>query len=204
MRVEHLQAALAVWDYAFASARHIFGDATGDPVADRIREALADSGPDGMTRTQLSHLFGRHVSSDRIGQALSQLAAMGVAARQITQTEGRPLEVPETGMPVDDSAELEELHLRWMLDRCTYWGRAFGGLGVLRTDFCEWAIARNEVPCTRASFEALLRNCGLLVADGFVSGVILKEDLEALDYGPGRSSTVPNFCSNRSRTRDGC
>ena len=44
VRVEHISAALAVWDYCLASARYIFGDATGDPVADRIREGLADAG----------------------------------------------------------------------------------------------------------------------------------------------------------------
>ena len=37
---EHLMAALALWHYAEASARYIFGDATGDRVADRIMEAL--------------------------------------------------------------------------------------------------------------------------------------------------------------------
>ncbi len=31
---EHLVAALALWEYADASARYIIGDATGDPVAD--------------------------------------------------------------------------------------------------------------------------------------------------------------------------
>lgn len=57
IRVEHLQAALAVWDYAFASARYIFGDATGDPIADRIREALT---VDGLSRTKIRDLLGRH------------------------------------------------------------------------------------------------------------------------------------------------
>ena len=38
--VEHLQAGLAIWDYADASARYIFGDATGDPVKDTILAAL--------------------------------------------------------------------------------------------------------------------------------------------------------------------
>lgn len=37
---EHLTAALALWSYAEESARYIFGDATGDPVADDILEAL--------------------------------------------------------------------------------------------------------------------------------------------------------------------
>ena len=73
VRVEHLKAALAVWDYCFASARFIFGDKTGDPVADRIREALTDAGDTGLTRTQIRDLLGRHASADRIAQALAQL-----------------------------------------------------------------------------------------------------------------------------------
>ena len=93
VRVEHLRAALAVWDYCFASARFIFGDATGDPVADRIREALQNAGPDGMTRTQIRDLLGRHASADRIAQALTQLAALGVASHRTVSTDGRSIEI---------------------------------------------------------------------------------------------------------------
>jgi hypothetical protein len=39
----HLRAALAVWDYCSASASHLFGESTGDAIADRIREALEES-----------------------------------------------------------------------------------------------------------------------------------------------------------------
>lgn len=92
VRVEHLRAALALWDYSFASARYIFGDVTGDPVADRIREALEGTS-DGLTRTDISKLFGRHASADRIGQALTQLAALGIAQREILKGEGRSTEV---------------------------------------------------------------------------------------------------------------
>ena len=38
----HLLAALACWDYAEASARYIFGDTLGDPVADEILRALRE------------------------------------------------------------------------------------------------------------------------------------------------------------------
>lgn len=93
VRVEHLRAALAVWDYCFASARFIFGDATGDPVADRIREALRGVGAEGLTRTQIRDLLGRHTSADRIAQALIQLAALGIASRQTVSTEGRSIEL---------------------------------------------------------------------------------------------------------------
>jgi hypothetical protein len=93
VRVEHLQAALAVWDYCFASARFIFGDATGDPVADRIREALQGVGAEGLTRTQIRDLLGRHAAADRIAQALTQLAALGIASHQMVSTEGRSIEI---------------------------------------------------------------------------------------------------------------
>jgi len=93
VRVEHLRAALAVWDYCFRSARLIFGDATGDPVADRIREALVNAGAEGLTRTAISDLLGRNVSTDRIAQALSQLVTLGTAACKIVSPEvGRPTE----------------------------------------------------------------------------------------------------------------
>src|SRR5215217_1842369 len=68
---QHLLAALALWDYAEKSALYIFGHASGDPVADRIYNALRAAGKDGMTRTEISHLFGRNRSSERIAQALS-------------------------------------------------------------------------------------------------------------------------------------
>jgi hypothetical protein len=93
VRVEHLRAALAVWDYCFASAWYIFGDATGDPVVDRIREALQNAGPDGMTRTQIRDLLGRHAPADRIAQALTQLAALGIASHQTVSTDGRSIEI---------------------------------------------------------------------------------------------------------------
>jgi hypothetical protein len=91
--VEHLRAALAVWDYTFASARYIFGDATGDAVADRIREALQGAGAEGMTRTQIRDTLGRHASTDRIAQALTQLAALGIASHQMVNTLGRSIEL---------------------------------------------------------------------------------------------------------------
>lgn len=88
----HLLAALALWEYAEASARYIFGDATGDPVADQIAEALKAAGGDGMTRTDISGLFGRNKSADQIGQALGMLLSIGRARRETEETKGRPSE----------------------------------------------------------------------------------------------------------------
>ncbi|HEX2243241.1 MAG TPA: DUF3987 domain-containing protein, partial [Gammaproteobacteria bacterium] len=47
----HLKAGLAVWEYAEASARYIFGSAVGDPVADDILRALR-ANPNGLSRTE--------------------------------------------------------------------------------------------------------------------------------------------------------
>jgi hypothetical protein len=43
IRPPHLQAALAVWLYCYQSATQLFGLSTGDPIADRIREAAEAS-----------------------------------------------------------------------------------------------------------------------------------------------------------------
>jgi hypothetical protein len=79
----HLEAALVVWEYCESSAVHIFGGAIGDPVADEILRALQNA-PQGMTRTEISNLFGRHQSSSRIGAALQMLDEGAGAARDET------------------------------------------------------------------------------------------------------------------------
>lgn len=88
----HLLAALALWDYAEASARYIFGDATGDPTADQIAEALKAAGDDGMTRTEISHLFGRNKSADRLERSLMLLLTIGRVRRETQETRGRRAE----------------------------------------------------------------------------------------------------------------
>lgn len=87
----HLEAALALWRYAEESALHIFGNATGDGVADKIAAALEEE-PDGLTRTDLFHLFKRHKGRDRIDQALTLLERLGRVRCERAQTGGRPAE----------------------------------------------------------------------------------------------------------------
>ena len=63
-------------------------------ASDQILEALGTAGPNGMSRTDISHLFKRHKSAERIGQALSLLLKTGRAKRmQDTGTGGRPSEM---------------------------------------------------------------------------------------------------------------
>lgn len=84
IRREHLEAALAVWDYAEASVHYIFGDASGDPIADQIWAALTNA-PDGLSQTDIHNLFGRNVLASRIHQALQLLRRLGVV---VSETRG--------------------------------------------------------------------------------------------------------------------
>jgi phage/plasmid primase-like uncharacterized protein len=88
----HLKAGIAVWEYAEASARYIFGSALGDPVADEIYRALKVAS-DGLTRTEISNLFKRNKKAETIGPALEALTRAKLARSIQQQTDGRPVEV---------------------------------------------------------------------------------------------------------------
>lgn len=89
IELEHLQAALAVWHYCESSVRYVFGDATGDDVADKIEDALVGSAT-GLTRTEISGLFDRNQSAARITSALELLKRFGRARWESVETGGRP------------------------------------------------------------------------------------------------------------------
>jgi Protein of unknown function (DUF3987) len=80
---KHLSAALAVWQYCEASASYIFSDQLGDPDADAILTALRAS-PTGLTKTEISALFGRNRNATQIDRALGVL---------VTASRARPLDI---------------------------------------------------------------------------------------------------------------
>ena len=88
----HLSAGLAVWSYCEASARLIFGDASGDVTADEVLKALR-AAPSGLTRTDLSSRFGRNKSASEINRALTALTQHGLARPEKEDAAaGRPAE----------------------------------------------------------------------------------------------------------------
>jgi hypothetical protein len=91
VRQPHLEAALAVWGYAEDSARCIWGAATGDPIADEI-VAVLNQRPDGITRTDMSRLFGGHRAKSSIQVALQLLETHRLAHKTVQDTGGRPVE----------------------------------------------------------------------------------------------------------------
>ncbi len=91
IRREHLLAALALWEYAESSARFIFGDSLGNPLADELLRILREK-PNGLTRTEVSARFARHQKSGVLDRAFSVLLAAGLARRAKEKTSGRSIE----------------------------------------------------------------------------------------------------------------
>lgn len=71
--IQHLRAALAVWRYCEASARHIFGTSTGNKTADAIIEALKQADRNGLTKTEITNFFNRNKTAEEIDSALQLL-----------------------------------------------------------------------------------------------------------------------------------
>lgn len=92
IRVEHLRAAIALWEFCEASCRYIFGKSLGDPVADKLTSALSEAGPHGLTKTQIRGLFSNH-KEDAIPRALEALERRGLVELVKEPSEG--------GRPVD-------------------------------------------------------------------------------------------------------
>lgn len=90
--VQPLRAALALWDYCEASARFLFGDSLGDPLADELLKTLRDNSQ-GLTRTEIRDHFGRHQQRARVERALETLRAQGLVRFEMRETGGRAAEV---------------------------------------------------------------------------------------------------------------
>src|SRR5262249_25754698 len=85
----HLRAALAVWAYADASARIIFGTEPEDPLIGVVLAKLQEAGSAGMTRTELHHAFSRNIPAAKLVEALAALRDRGDACPEKVKT-GKP------------------------------------------------------------------------------------------------------------------
>jgi hypothetical protein len=90
----HLSGALALWKHAEQSVELLFGDQTGDPVADTIFEALK-KGP--MNDTGISRLFSGHQPAARLEAAKRMLLDAGKIHFSFIETDGRPIRTWEAG-----------------------------------------------------------------------------------------------------------
>jgi hypothetical protein len=89
---QHLEAALAVWEFCENSARFIFGASLGDRIADRILDELRCSGTKGLARNAIrEQVFKRNVSSARIDEGLALLLRLNLVIQQeLRGSAGRP------------------------------------------------------------------------------------------------------------------
>jgi len=92
---QHLESALALWDYSERSCAFIFGEDVGDPVADRILKELKKTGEQGLTRTEItSEVFHRNLKPGGLSDALDRLkeANLAFSAQDWDPSGGRPAE----------------------------------------------------------------------------------------------------------------
>ncbi|CAI4032391.1 hypothetical protein DNFV4_02821 [Nitrospira tepida] len=91
----HLQAASALWQFAEASTLTIFGDSTGDHVADTILRAVRTTG--GLSDSQISDLFSRNVPGSRLERAKQVLVDAKLIRCEKIETDGRSRNVWRPG-----------------------------------------------------------------------------------------------------------
>jgi hypothetical protein len=74
---EHVESALAVWEYAEKSARLVFGELLGDPEADKLLAALREAEDGSMTRNEVRELFGRNKGAEELDRIRAVLLKEG-------------------------------------------------------------------------------------------------------------------------------
>ncbi len=84
---EHLEAALAVWQFCEDSAKYIFGERIGNKNADALLDALREA-ENGLTRTEIYiNVFQRNLNANEIKKALQILLEAGLIERRTEHTE---------------------------------------------------------------------------------------------------------------------
>jgi DNA replicative helicase MCM subunit Mcm2 (Cdc46/Mcm family) len=93
VRVAHLKAALALWDYCERSAAWVFETGTGNKTADRILAALRVTREKGLIKSEITgNVFNRNVPRFEIDEALRLLHELNLATCKREETGGRPSE----------------------------------------------------------------------------------------------------------------
>lgn len=115
LRPEHVRAAIAIWDYAEASAQIIFGNATGNRLADRLVPLLESAGKEGLTRTAMRRALGHDYRARELRTAVNALERLGLAVEGKVSGSGRSSIVtwasrhlPQTRVVPAERAEKED------------------------------------------------------------------------------------------------
>ena len=104
----HIMAGVAIWEYSRASAAMIFGERTGDVIADRVLNELQSRGPEGMDGTAIRDLLRHHARKERIEQATDLLVQRGLATKATKPTHGRPRTVLRLATEATKATKVED------------------------------------------------------------------------------------------------
>lgn len=88
VRVDHLKAAVAIWEYSLDSARYIFTACTLDQA--KILRAAQDAGATGVTGTEVHKLFGNNKTAAWVNAQLKELMAKECLGHQLDVKTGHP------------------------------------------------------------------------------------------------------------------
>jgi hypothetical protein len=90
--IRHVQAAWAVWRYCRDSAAYIFGESIGDPIADRLLNAVRDAGQAGLDGRAQSAVFSGNADRRQLDAARALLESKGLVETVTVHTgeAGRP------------------------------------------------------------------------------------------------------------------
>ena len=70
----------------------------------------------------------------------------------------------------------------WLLERCVFRDRWWGGIASLHVDNARWRAGRGHiVPYSRQAFEEALKEQGFHVENGLAYGLVLKHEEEAFE-----------------------
>lgn len=135
------------------------------------------------------------VDGDRLG-IVPREAALAVL-NELRQHKAEIIGLLESAsIPAGATAKWRKPFAKWLDSACVRDPRCSGGVGCLHVAFCEWAIAQDDVPCKRFTFECLLRESGLSIDEiagvVLVSGLTFREDSEAVGFRPGAGGNSPS------------
>lgn len=89
IRLPHLEAALEVWRYCFASVVYVYGEKLGDRLADDIMDLLRQE-RNGMAKADISEEVAGHHDAGQVDRALAMLESQGMVEKRKEATSGRP------------------------------------------------------------------------------------------------------------------
>lgn len=93
IRREHLESALALWDYCFRSATYVFGGRMGNPVGEFLAAKIREAGSAGLPRWRITRILQKKKLNAAQGASLLQeLQECSRVVKDVSQTPGRNTE----------------------------------------------------------------------------------------------------------------